>query len=187
MKGNRYDDGTEPAEDPGAAEQIAAEKAAREKSLGYVHQPYKESDGEVMDEARNPERAARREAARRRRILENAWAKMKKMPMTIELQWEAPPVGDGTEACVVMSCGSFIDENVIDGYVPVIDKDPRRRRAKEFVEVAEKWAMWKWHTTRGTPVDERDVYQLEPGYESPELKWTTPAPVKSKTKEGVNA
>lgn len=115
-----------------------------------------------------------REGRRLRRVLERKWKAMKAIPHTINCAFLGPVV-KGEEVDVEVQIGDAVLRHTVGRLVrveqggdPVLEPDCKRLGYKGAVE---KWALWKWHTHRGTPVDERDNYQLEPDFEPPTFVW----------------
>jgi len=106
---------------------------------------------------------------------------MKKMPPEIKLSWTSEYIDNsgypiqGRDATCAIEFGDFQDEVLIEAEYQYYDKIIKRK-VKEYKGIAEKWAMWKWHTQRGTPVDERDKYLTEPNFQPPRLEWAEYVP-----------
>ena len=98
---------------------------------------------------------------------------MRKIATVIPMHWAEgePKNGDvSTVRCIV---AGNIKEWVIEPEQDRVDGARNARRlAKDYKGLAEKWALWKWHTARGTPCDDRGKYLLEPDYKAPSYDWT---------------
>ena len=101
---------------------------------------------------------------------------MKQMPAEIHIRWVSEYLDNfgnpvqGRDATAEVSFGDYKDEYVIEAEYQYYDKMVRRK-VKDYAPMAEAWCMWKWHTQRGTPVDEHDKYLLEPGFKAPLIVW----------------
>lgn len=120
-----------------------------------------------------------KEARRQRRIMEKKWAKILPISQTINCRWLAPIV-KGEEAEVEVNISGVVLHHSVGQQVR-LDQDGHWGQHLDikrygYKGAVEKWALWKWHTARGTPVDERDNYFTEPGYEAPTFVWE-PEPV----------
>lgn len=127
----------------------------------------------------NPEAYARKMAERERRRLERLWAKSAtlrvKAGAEIGLRWVLPPV-DGEAADAQITVGDEEMEYTVEPIYRTMDGE-HKRRTKDYAKQVEKWALWKWHTMRGTPVSDRDVYLTEPGFAEPAFVWLDAVPV----------
>lgn len=115
-----------------------------------------------------------KEARRQRLSLERKWAKILPVSQTILCRWISPPV-KGQEADVEVTIGKETFRHSVGAEVR-LDQDGRMGQHPDikrygYQGAVEKWALWKWHTARATPVDERDKYQVEPGFEPPKFEW----------------
>lgn len=115
-----------------------------------------------------------REQRRLRRVLQRKWDAMKDISHTINCAFLGPVV-KGEEVDVEVQIGDEVLRHVVGRKVRVeaggdliLEPDVKRLGYKGAVE---KWATWKWHTLRGTPVDERDNYHLEPDFLAPKFVW----------------
>lgn len=112
---------------------------------------------------------AAKQAAREQRRLQKLWAKLIPIDSEITCRFLDPLIeGQPSDVeCVV--AGNTISYRVEPEWVDL--NGPHKRRTKDYAKQVEKWATWKWHTARGTPVTDRDVYQYEPGYKPPTFAW----------------
>lgn len=123
---------------------------------------------------------ADKQKQRHQRLMRKRWSAISDIGNTISCQWLTLP--DGPVATALVTVGEEEHEYVSDG--TTIERDGRLAFLDPFFakhggrdkdahrRVVEAYALWKWHTARGTPVDERDNYLLEPDYEAPKFKWT---------------
>lgn len=95
---------------------------------------------------------------------------MRPISREIEMKWQDGEPANGDVAVCQAIIGGETWEHIIEPEWMDGDK-PRRRLAKDYKGMAEKWALWRWHTIRGTPVTERDAYLLEPNFEPPTFVW----------------
>lgn len=132
------------------------------------------SDDDPFAEVREGSEFVRRERARQRALLERKWSKMLHIPYEITLRWVdgvEPRKPDPAQASVTVNGKTktiTVGEQVKnrDAY----EQDWRVQRLG-YRGAVEQWALWRWHIERGTPVDERDNLQLEPGFKSPQFIW----------------
>lgn len=99
---------------------------------------------------------------------------MRKVDPVIKLRWEEGEPQPGMVAVVEVIIDGKPDSLIIEPEYQDMDRMVKRR-LKEYVPLAESWALWKWHTTRGTPVNEFNGYLTEPGFVKPEFVWEKPA------------
>ena len=113
---------------------------------------------------------AERQRKHTQRILARKWDKMLPIDRTIMLEWVAPPVR-GQEAEVVALVGDVEMRHVVGAMMGDGNYDPLVKQYG-FNGAAEQWALWKWHTARGTPVDEHTGRVLpEPDFVAPKFEW----------------
>ncbi len=120
---------------------------------------------------------AEKQRQRDLRAMRKKWAKVRPISNEVLCRFTDPEPAKGEQKEVDVEV--TIDGNVlrygVGGQVRsdqegrmVFDPNVKRLGYRGAVE---KWALWKWHTARGTPVDERDNYQPEPDYQPPKFVW----------------
>lgn len=107
---------------------------------------------------------------------------MRKVGNEIELRWiegadEHGKPQPGVNATVESTHDGQTDYMVIDADYAYYDK-MLRRNTREYVPMAERWAIRRWHQKRGTPIHEQDNsadwklnYITEPGFVPPRITW----------------
>ena len=124
---------------------------------------------------------AAKQAAAYRRKLERIWARLVPIETCVSLRWlDGEPTGR-QEADAEVVINGRIDRVTVGETRKTIDGevfDPEVRRYG-YRGAVERWALWKWHTARGTPLNERgEKYELEPGFAGPSYEWTEPDAIK---------
>lgn len=115
---------------------------------------------------------ASKQAARERRRLEKLWAKMEPISTEIRCRWLEPLVEGGPSDAEAVIAGVIENYTVWAEFATL--GGMQKRRTRDYQKVVERWALWKWHTARSTPVSERDVYLTEPGFAPPTFVWPEP-------------
>lgn len=110
-----------------------------------------------------------RQRARQKRSLEKLWAQMKPAPDSIQFSAKAKPKR-GEDWVVEVMIGDLVDTYVVPG-VSHTTTGEHTTQEHEYRPKAQEWALWRWHTNRGTPVGDNDQYLTEPNFKAPAMDW----------------
>lgn len=151
----------------------------------------KTSEDDAFEELR--EGYAEKERARQMRRMRRLWAQVLPVDRVIPCRWLVKPEQGGVGIAEVTVGGEVLTWEANGTYMEVegrptfVDAFFRKHggwAADSFKRAVEAFGAWKWHQKRQTPVDERDNYLVEPGYQGPVFQWGE-VPVLLKPREQV--